>query len=151
MTRQAVEQWISELAAPNPKFGGQATCPFAQSAWREGHLEYEDCGRGQFRHGLLNRLYHVVYGFVGARKVHVLEFDPADYDVDLLAWIVERINAVHPHLLVLYIHPDDDEPSHPTLGLVLVQRRDDMMATIEVLRKTPYFDNNPLPEWYNDA
>ena len=146
MTRQAVEQWISELAAPNEKLAGQATCPFAQSAWREGRVEYEDCDLV-----LLNRLYRVVSGFVASRKVHVLEFDPADYDADLLGWMVERINADHPHLLVLYIHPDDDEPSHPTLGLVLVQRRDDMMAAIEVLRKTPYFDNNPLPEWYDDA
>lgn len=145
MTREILTQWIDELAKPNPKYGRQATCPFAQNAWRQGSVEYEDCGQVLF-----NRLYRAVNGHVDSRKMHLLEFDPASYEIDLLSWVVEQINNDHPHLLVLYIHPDDDEPSHPTLGLVLIQRRDDMMAALEALRKTAYFDNNPLPEWYDD-
>jgi hypothetical protein len=146
VTREILAQWIDELAKPNPKYAGQATCPFAQSAWRQGSVGYEDC-----RELLATRAAEIVGRPIGARKMHVLEFNPHFYSVDIIAGIVEEMNTKLPDLLVLYIHPDDDEPSHSTLGLVLIQRRDDMMEAIEALRKTAYFDNNPLPEWYDDA
>jgi hypothetical protein len=144
MTRELLTQWISELAAPNPKYGGQPTCPFAQNALAKNKVVLEYCGPY-----LLDRLHRLTY-IEPSVDVYVLEFIPHLYDADLLDTIVEQLNTTHPYLLVLATHPKHDDPSHPTLGLVFVQRKADMIAAVDYLRTTSYYDNNPLPEWYDD-
>jgi hypothetical protein len=146
MSEAMVERWISQLSEPNPKFGGQPECAFAQNAWRKATVEFEDCGLN-----LLDRLLDISTGYVEEGKVHLLKFDVDGYYADLLDDIVAYYNELQPHLLFLATHPLHDEPSHPTLGLVFVQRKADMIAAVDYLRTTSYYDNNPLPEWYVEA
>jgi hypothetical protein len=145
-SRTEFESWIEKLSEPSAKFGGMPECPFAKRAWQEAGVVFENC---EWR--AVKRLTQIVCSFdPDDSRVHVLSFTPEAYDHDLIENIVDGTNTCWPHLLVLATHPNDDAPSHPSLGLIFIQRRADMIAAVDALRETPYYDNNPLPEWYTE-
>lgn len=143
MTRQLLKAWIKQLSKPNPKFGGMPECPFARSAMEQGKVVLKNCYQ--------SLAYHIwLVDDKGAEtdKVYLLMFDTDWYSAGEIDGIVDYYNRIYLHLLILAAHPKHDEPSHPTLGLVFIQRKADMIAAVDYLRTTAYYDNNPLPEWY---
>jgi hypothetical protein len=84
------------------------------------------------------------------KQVIVLNFDPDKFSLGRVEDDVDRLNLLlrSKDRIILFTHPDSDEPSHPELGIVFIQHRSDMISSVNILRRTSYYDSKSLPEWY---
>ncbi len=128
------------LSKPSRKFGGIPECPFARSA----SILYM-AARTEL---LLTTLR--LSRDLKPKQIILLNFNPKKFTLSMVEDDVDRLNRLlsRKDRIILFTHPDSDEPSHPSLGIVFIQRRSDMITAVNILRRTSYYDNKSLPEWY---
>jgi hypothetical protein len=139
--RHLIEKWIGKLSQPSKAHNGMPECPFAKGA---------DVVYRAARHEILLTSLRLSRD-LKPRQIIMLSFNPGSFSLKRIEDDVDRLNQLlkSKDRIVLFTHPDSDEPSHPTLGIVFIQHRSEMISAVNILRRTSYYDTMSLPEWYS--
>ncbi len=137
----AIKAWVDRVSLID-ETSRMPECPFAKEAWKNDRVEvYRD--NGFLKSNCTSKSSTITPGHLA-----MVVFNPENYDSGYVSDIAEQLNKLFPNLLFLATHPDNEFPSHPTLGVIFIQHKAEMIEAVNKLRKTTYYDSEPLPEWY---
>jgi hypothetical protein len=130
-----LRQWIAEL--------DRGECPFAKRAWDEGRVSLYSVGSNP-----LDEILALALSDFDRGRIILLAFDPEKLALATVEDAVADANEILTGCLVLFTHPHDSDPSHPTFGLIFIQHKSEMMQAAGLLARTGYYDTRQYPEWY---
>lgn len=142
LTKTAIKTWVDRISRID-EASGMPECPFAREAWNRRRVHIHN-----IENGFLLSQCAAIAASVRKNHLFMVVFDTTAYSADRIAEVAEELNSRTHDILFLATHPDSDSPSHPTLGVIFIQHKSEMVEAVNKLRKTTYYDNEPLPEWY---